>query len=110
MRYFFDLMTGIPFLRKHGKPSNYVRFSQMLVKMSRSKAQRRIRREIGFLIGKKCHVSSATAIREIVPYLSVIFSSDPIKAAKLSKWFELEEKMIEYLSYDNASQILRLMQ
>jgi len=109
MRYFFDLMTGIPFLRRYGWPSSYVRFSQKLVEMGRSRAQRSLRQEMGLIIGRKCHVSSATAVREIVPYVRVIFSANPKAAAELSEWLELREEMIEYLSHENADQILRLM-
>jgi hypothetical protein len=64
---------------------------------------------VGLLIGGRCHVSSAVAIREIVPYIKVIFSASPEKAAEMSEELELGEAMVRYLSPENADQILRLM-
>jgi replication factor C large subunit len=97
LRYFFDLLTEIPLVRKYGRSSNYVRFSQKLVAMSRSRSQRALLREIGTRIGRKCHISSSAAITEVVPYLKVISSANPAVAAGLHEWFEFDEQMSEYL-------------
>ena len=109
MKYFYDFMTSIPLFRTRGWPSSYVRFSQKLVEMSRSRTQRSLRREVGRLIGGKLHVSSDTAVKEVVPHLKVIFSANPKAAAEISSWLELSEDMIKYISGENADQILRLM-
>jgi replication factor C large subunit len=98
MRYFFDLLTGIPFLRTDGWPSNYVRFSQKLTAMSRSKVRRARTREIGRRIGAKCHLSSKNAISEMVPYLKGIFTVNQIYGAAIAQWLELDEDMITHLS------------
>jgi replication factor C large subunit len=104
MRYFFDLLTGIPFLRTHGWPSNLVRFSQKLTAMSRSRVHRQRRSEMGQLIGEKCHLSSKNAIRTMVPYLKGIFSANPEYGASIAQWLELDEAMINLLSsHSNSS-------
>lgn len=102
LRYFFDLMTEIPLVRKYGQSSNYVRFSQKLVEMSRSRSRRALLKEVGTRIGRKCHISSSMAIKEVVPYLKVIYSANPTAAAELHEWFELDEKMSECLRVHGA--------
>lgn len=109
MKYFYDFMTSIPLLRTSGWPSSYVRFSQKLVEMSRSRVQRSLRREMGLLIGDKLHISSYLADREVVPYLRVIFSSNPKAAAEISSWIGLNEEMIEYISRNNSEEILEIV-
>ncbi len=110
MRYFFDLMNAIPFTRTSGLPTDNVRFSMKLVEMSRSRTERALRKEMGLLVGGKLHVSSAAAIREVLPYICIIFDEDPEAAAHLSKGLELQENMVEYLSPKNAGKIIKLME
>jgi replication factor C large subunit len=98
MKYFFNLLTGIPFLRTTGWPSNQVKFSQKLTAMSRSKVQRNRIREIGRRIGRKCHISSKNAMDRIVPYLKGIFTVNPKYGASIAQWLELDEDMIAYFS------------
>jgi hypothetical protein len=57
-----------------------------------------MRREIGFKIKKRCHTSANSAAKEISPYLHIIFESNAEMAAGLTKWFDFDEAMIEYLA------------
>lgn len=53
---------------------------------------------IGSKIKKKCHVSVRRAVKEILPYLHIIFENNPQMAAGLTKWLDLDEGMIESLA------------
>jgi replication factor C large subunit len=109
LKYVFDLMAGIPLLKDHGYPTRRVLFSQKLKLMSRTRARRRLEREIGLLIGSKCHVSSRAVIRMYLPYLRVIFSRNAKVAAGLSEWFGIEDDMIQHLAGENAGSVLSLV-
>ncbi len=109
LKYVFDLMAGIPLLDGCGHPSRGILFSQKLKLMGRTWARRRLEREIGLLIGSKCHVSSTVATRIYLPYLRVIFSRNAKVAAGLSKWFGMRKNMIEHLAGKNSGGVLSLV-
>jgi len=109
LNYMFDLMAGIPLIRRHGYPTQRVLFSQKLTFMSRTRARRSLEKEIGLLIGSKCHVSSKVAMREYIPYLKVIFSRNAKVAAGLSEWFGMRENMIQYLAGENEGRVMSLV-
>ena len=109
LKYVFDLMAGIPLLDRCGHPSRGILFSQKLKLMGMTWARRRLEREIGLLIGSKCHVSSTAATRIYLPYLRVIFSRNSKVAAGLSKWFGMRKNMIEHLAGKNADSVLSLV-
>lgn len=109
LKYMFDLMAEIPLLREHGYPTQRVLFSQKLKLMSRTRARRELEKEIGLLIGSKCHVSSMVAIKKCLPYLRIIFSRNAKVAAGLSEWFGMRENMIQHLAGENAGSVLSLI-
>ncbi len=109
LKYVFDLMAGIPVLREHGYPTGQVLFSKKLKLMGKTRARREIEREIGQLVGSRCHVSSRAAIRMYLPYLRVIFSRNARVAAGLSEWFGMEDGMIQHLAGENAGNVLSLV-
>ena len=43
-------------------------------------------------------MSATRSVKEILPYLKIIFENNPEMAAGLSKWLDLDENMIEYLA------------
>jgi hypothetical protein len=57
-----------------------------------------MQKEIGFKIKKRCHTSANRGAKEILPYLRIIFESNAGMAAGLTKWFDFDEAMIEYLA------------
>ena len=52
----------------------------------------------GMKIGRRCHISSSRAAKEVIPYLRVIFENNAEMRAGLSRWLDLDEDMVEYLS------------
>jgi len=103
LRYVLDFMTaGVAVARERTKPSGWIpfRFPQKLQWLSRTKAERALRSAIGMKIRRKCHISSMRAVREVLPYVRIIFESNPEMAAGVAKWLDLDETMIDYLAGD----------
>ena len=100
MRYVIDFMTaGVAMARQNSKVSGWVpfKFPSRIMMLSRSKAQRALRKRIGLKIRRKCHISAARASNEVLPFLRIIFQNDVHKAAGIAKWLDLDEEMIEYV-------------
>jgi len=103
LRYVLDFMTaGVAVARERTKPSGWIpfRFPQKLQWLSRTKAERTLRSAIGMKIRRKCHISAVRAVKEVLPYVRIIFESNPEMAAGIAKWLDLDETMIEYLAGD----------
>ncbi|MFQ6094765.1 MAG: replication factor C large subunit [Candidatus Bathyarchaeia archaeon] len=100
IRYFLDLMTAGVAASWSQKSPGWVpfRFPSRIRSMSRSKADRAMLSAIGMKIGRRCHISSVRAIKEVLPYLQVIFENNPIMATGLARWLNLDEDMINYLT------------
>jgi len=112
-RYVIDFMTaGVAMAREKTQPAGFVplRFPERIRMLSRSRAERQTRMEIGLKIKRHCHMSARAAIREILPYLRIIFESNAEMAAGLAKWFDLDEGAVEYLTKTKkqAKAILKL--
>jgi hypothetical protein len=54
--------------------------------------------QIGMKIRKKCHISAKTAVKEILPYLRIIFENNREMAEGLAEWLDLDTEMTEYFT------------
>lgn len=114
MRYVIDFMTaGVAMARDKSKPSGWIpfQFPQRIKKLSTSRAERQTKAEIGRKIKRRMHTSVAVALKDILPYVRVIFESNPEMAAGLAEWFNFDEEEINYVSGKKrqAKAILKLM-
>ena len=100
MRYFIDFMTAGVAISWNHRTSGWVpfRFPTRIMTMSHSKAQREMMTVIGLKIGKRCHISSNQAAKDVVPYLRIIFQTNETMKNGLSRWFDFDEDMVNYLS------------
>jgi len=100
LRYVYDFMTaGIAVSRERTKPEWVpFKFPERIRMLSWTKSEREMQSQIGMKIKKKCHVSSVRAVKEIIPYLKVIFENNAEMASGLAKWLDLDEEMVEYLT------------
>jgi replication factor C large subunit len=99
-RYVIDYMTaGVAMARQNSKVSGWVpfKFPSRIMMLSRSKAERAIRKNIGLKIRRKCHISVTRASKEVLPYLRIIFKNNTPMAAGIAKWLDLDEEMVEYI-------------
>jgi len=100
-RYVVDFMTaGVAMARERTQPGGFVplRFPERIRMLSRTRSERQMQAQIGLKIKRRCHVSAKRAVKEILPYMRIIFESNAEMAAGLSKWLDLEEAIVEYLA------------
>jgi len=100
-RYVIDFMTaGVAMSRERTQPSGFVplRFPERIRMLSKTRVERQMQTQIGLKIKRRCHASAKNAVKEILPYLRIIFESNAEMAAGLSRWLDLDEVMIEYLA------------
>jgi len=100
-RYVVDYMTaGVALSRQHSKTSGWVpfKFPARIQMLSRSKADRAMKLNIGRKIKRRCHVSAVRASKETLPYLEIIFQNNPEMSAGLARWLDLDSEMIGYLA------------
>jgi len=109
-----DYMTaGVAMARQNSEVSGWIpfKFPSRIQMLSRSRAERATRLNIGKKIKHRCHVSAVRASKEVLPYLRIIFKNDTKMAVGLAKWLDLDPEMIEYIagSEDKAEAITRLL-
>jgi replication factor C large subunit len=105
IRYVIDYMTaGVAMARQNSQVQGWIpyKFPSRIMALSRTKAQRALRKNIGLKIKRKFHISAARAPTEVLPYLRIIFKNDVHKAAGIAKWLDLDKEMIEYIVGNNA--------
>jgi replication factor C large subunit len=101
LRYVFDFMTsGVTSARQKTHTRGWIpfRFPSKIRMLSRTKAERGLKKNMGLKIRKKCHLSALRSEKEVIPYLKVIFQNNSEMAAGISNWLELDDEMIEYLA------------
>ena len=113
-RYVIDFMTaGVAMARVRTGSVGWVpfKFPEKLRILSKSKAERAMENEIGTRIKRRMHVSTRVAAKEILPYLRVIFQSNPEWAAGLVRWFDFSEEMVEHIAQGKkyTKQIQRML-
>jgi replication factor C large subunit len=114
MRYVVDYMTGgIAMARQNSKASGWIpfKFPSRIMMLSRSRADRAARLDLGKKIKRKCHISTVRASKEVLPYLRIIFKNDAEMAAGIAKWLELDAGMVESIAgnEEKAKAIIDLM-
>jgi replication factor C large subunit len=101
LRYVIDFMTsGVAASRERSKSSGWTpfRFPDKIRMLSKTKGERALQKSLGIKIRKRCHISALRSIKEIVPYLKVIFENNSKSAAELATWLDLDDDMIQYLT------------
>lgn len=114
LRYVVDYMTGgVAMARENTKAAEWIpfKFPTRIMMLSRSKVERAGQLSIGKKIKRRCHISAKRASKEFLPYMNIIFKNDAEMAAGISKWFDLDDEMIEYVagSEEKAEEIIKLM-
>jgi len=100
IRYFLDLMTAGVAASWSKRSSGWVpfKFPQRIRYLSSERADRAMLSAIGMKIRRRCHISSVRAVKEVIPYLRIMFENSPEMADGMAKWLDLDEEMISYLT------------
>lgn len=94
-----DMTAGVAMARTRPR-SGWVsfKFPERIMAMSRSKAGRDLRDEIGRKIGRATYTSVATAVTSYIPYLRIIVRVNKRWAEGLAESLRLEPKEIDFLT------------
>ena len=115
--YAIELMTaGVSLSIKKDVKAKYrwirYRFPQKILIMSRTKEARQIRESLALLIGRHVHASKRKVKGDVLPYLKIIFDSNPELSAKIVVGLNMPEEYVKYLTPKNykviASEARRL--
>ncbi len=101
LKYVIDFMTsGVATSRQRSKSSGWIpfRFPSKIRMLSKTKGERALQKALGIKIRKRCHISATRSLKEIIPYHKIIFENNPQSSAKLAKWLDLDNDMIQYLA------------
>ncbi|HIJ00399.1 MAG TPA: replication factor C large subunit [Candidatus Methanomethylophilaceae archaeon] len=84
---------------RRGRPARgeKFRFPSYLLKMSRSKASRKMKSGLAAKIAEYCHTSISRAYQEILPYLSWSMRNNPTLCRALTQTLELDAEELAYL-------------
>ncbi len=113
LTYAIDLMTaGIALSAKNNIKDKYrwnkYNFPRRIQLMSKLKDVRDLRDDAAKLLSTALHISSATAINDVIPFLRAIFQLNLEYGAKIALGLGLSEKMIEFLASVNKSEALQI--
>jgi replication factor C large subunit len=99
LKYAFDQMTAGVAMAREKSPRRWVsfKFPQRISVMSRTRRSRRLRKELGLKLGATLHMSADAVVRDVLPYLRIMFSNDDAAATKLMDTFDLDETLVAYL-------------
>jgi len=99
MRYFLDFMTAGVAASWSKKAPGWVpfKFPTRISQMSTSKVDRAMLTAIGMKIKKRCHISSTRAIKEVLPYIRIMFQNNKEMKKGISEWLDLDEEMVDYI-------------
>jgi replication factor C large subunit len=99
LTYALDQMTAGVATARQRTPRRWVsfKFPQRIKVMSRTRRERRLRRDLGLKLKAGLHMGSNAIVRGVLPYLKILFQNDPETATKMTEQFDLDEKMVQYL-------------
>ncbi len=108
LSYVFDMMgPGVAFARRIYKYKwKIFRSPKRLQLLAQTKRSREVREGIARALAPRLLTSKATVKRDVIPFLKIIFTSNPKYAAKIALGYELTEEMIKWLAGPKASQVL----
>ena len=112
-RYATTFMTAGVAMAKEDTKLGFVRFSfpTRIRYLSRARSERELRLSVARAVKRRCHVSTKEAMEKVIPYLRIIFRSNPKMAAGIANWLGLGEEEVRFLTADEkkAEEILSLM-
>jgi replication factor C large subunit len=111
LSYAMDMMSAGVAIAKKSQERRWVsyRFPEKIRYMAKSKESREVRDMLARLIATHDHISTTTAKRDVIPYLSIIFKNNPVEAAKIALGMMMSNTMIEYLAGPRAKEIISYM-
>ncbi len=112
LTYFYDYLTRSVWASKSARYKwKRYQFPSLISALAKSKAERRIKNQLGMKLGRIFHVSSKTAVKDIVPYLrEIIGNSDVEKVAEFVYPLRLDEEELNFLAGRKTKKILNAVE
>ncbi len=103
LSYALDLMTAGVAISKETSPGGWVsmKFPQRISSMSRSRATRELRKNVGLIIGSNAHISSRRAAQNYLPMIQFIRDHNPEMYHQITSSLAAEEPLEEILTIEN---------
>lgn len=101
--------VGVALARRKDKKFKFVKytFPKRITELSKSKKMRELREDLASIIGSRILTSKAKAKTDVIPYLHVIFKSNPEYAAKIALAYELTEDQVKFLAGEKSGEVLK---
>ncbi|MEX2721176.1 MAG: replication factor C large subunit [Candidatus Wukongarchaeota archaeon] len=112
LTYFYDYLTGSVWASKAARYKwKKYQFPSLISALSKSKAERRVKNQLGAKLGRAFHVSINTALKDIVPYLKEIVGNGSVeRAAEFVYSLKLEEEELKILAGGKTKKILKAVE
>ena len=111
--YASDMMTAGVAMAKRERYSGFTpyRFPLWLVRMSRSKAVRTVKRSLASKLMRRYHLSQQLALTDLVPYLRELFANDEELRGALTVELDLEGRELAHLldKDEDSPEVARLL-
>ncbi|MGC9012391.1 replication factor C large subunit [Thermogladius sp.] len=108
LSYAIEMMgPGVAFARKaySGKFKAF-KYPERFRLLSETKKVRELRESIAEALARRLLTSKATVKSDVIPYLKVIFTTNPKMAAGIAKAYGLSEDMVKFLAGSKASEVM----
>ncbi|MEM4593435.1 MAG: replication factor C large subunit [Zestosphaera sp.] len=111
LAYAIELMTaGVALSPKNDPKAKFrwvkYQFPDRIRLMSQTKEVRALRDSIAGIIGEHIHASRAKVLKDVLPYIKIIFENNVEEAAKIAISLNLTDPMIKYLSQNKGDEII----
>lgn len=111
LAYVIELMTaGVALAPKNNPGSKFkwvkYQFPEKIRLMSQTREARALRDTVAGIIGEHVHSSKAKVLKDVLPYIKIIFEYNVEEAAKIAVSLNLTDPMIKYLSQSRGDEII----
>lgn len=111
LAYVTELMTaGVALAPRNDLKSKFrwvkYQFPEKIRLMSQTREARTLRDSIAGIIGEHIHASKAKVLKDVLPYIKIIFENNVEEAAKIAISLNLTDPMIKYLSPSKGDDII----
>lgn len=113
LSYVFDLIGPSVMLARRKSKFKWAKYQypQKIVMMAKTREARELREAIAAHLASRLHSSKRIIKNDVLPYLMVIFKYNPEYAARISRAYNFNERMIAYLAgQQKAKKIISLLQ
>lgn len=109
LSYVMDLATaGVALSQKVPKYKwARLKFPEKIKRMAETKEMRELREEVAEVIARHVHTSRKLVKSDVLPFIKIIFESNPKYAAKIALGLNMTDRMIQYLAGSRYNEVIK---